>query len=71
MDVTKYLVIIKKEDKTSKIVKFTPDKMTINIKYKDILKLEELGIIKKDTISLPNEFSYTLDDRIVTFKRKR
>lgn len=44
---------------------------SINIKYKDILKLEELGIIKKDTISLPNEFSYTLDDRIVTFKRKR
>lgn len=35
MDITKYLVIIKKEDKTSKIVKFTPDKMTINIKYKD------------------------------------
>lgn len=27
---------------------------SINIKYKDILKLEELEIIEKDTISLPN-----------------
>ena len=35
MDIQKYLIIIKNEDKTSEILSFTSDKEYINIKYKN------------------------------------
>ncbi len=42
----------------------------MKIKYEDIIKLEDTGIMKREQITLPDEFSFDLEDRVVKFIKK-
>lgn len=43
---------------------------SINVKYEDIIKLEDIGIMKREMIELQDEIVYTLENKTIKFIKK-
>lgn len=68
MDVNKYLIMIKNEDKTEDIISYENNKHLINIKYKSTEKIYSYS--RKDFQFYMNPTEIDINDKKNTFKSR-